>query len=177
MVFTDRHCPYPSDESRSLTLDNKHTVEKEQVIKLIRAIMEIGSQKSDPHVPACSGNVPLSGAVMRAFIAVAEQPDDPFKSICVQTLAEISKSPVILTKRHCLPGLVLIDIDLVAKAGGIRVLLHTLAEGPLELATLLATVFLHVVDSPRTRTYLRAGIDLEVLAFLVFSFQPLLCST
>lgn len=28
---------------------------------------------------------------MRAFNAVAEQPDDPFKSICVQTLAEIRK--------------------------------------------------------------------------------------
>lgn len=28
---------------------------------------------------------------MRAFIAIAEHPDDPFKSICVQTLAEISE--------------------------------------------------------------------------------------
>lgn len=78
--------------TRSLTLDNKHTVEKEQVIKFIRAVVEIGSQRSGPHTAPCSGNVPLSEPVMRAFIAVAEQPDDPFKSICVQTLAEIRES-------------------------------------------------------------------------------------
>lgn len=62
-------------------------MEKEQVIKLIRAIIDVGSRRS-PHV-AGSGSVPLSEPVMRAFIAVAEQPDDPFKSICVQTLTEI----------------------------------------------------------------------------------------
>ncbi|TFY70661.1 hypothetical protein EVG20_g2351 [Dentipellis fragilis] len=131
---------------KSLTLDLKHTVEKEQVIKLIRAIVEIGSQRSDPHSGPCSGNVPLSDAVMRAFIAVAEQPEDPFKSICILTLAEI----------------LLIDIDLVSRTGGIRVLLHSLAEGPLELASLLTPVFLHIVDSPRTRGYLRPGTDLEM---------------
>ncbi|KAI0061413.1 hypothetical protein BV25DRAFT_1900415 [Artomyces pyxidatus] len=130
---------------KSLTLDNKHTVEKEQVIKLIRAIVEIGAQK-DPHNATCCGTVPLSEPVMRAFIAVAEQPEDPFKSICIQTLAEI----------------LLIDIELVAKAGGIRILLHSLAEGPMELASLLTSVFLCIVDSPRTRRYLHPGIDLEM---------------
>ncbi|KAI0052718.1 hypothetical protein FA95DRAFT_1553382 [Auriscalpium vulgare] len=131
---------------KSLTLDNKHTVEKEQVIKLIRAIVEIGSQRRDPHNTACSGTVPLSEPVMRAFVAVAEQPDDPFRSMCIQTLAEI----------------LLIDIELVAKAGGIRVLLHTLAEGPMELSSMLNAVFLCIVDSPRTRAFLAPGMDLEM---------------
>jgi len=57
---------------------------------------------------------------------------------------------------------VLIDIDLVARAGGIRFLLHALAEGPLEMEPLLASTFLYVIDSPRTRAYLRVGTDLEV---------------
>ncbi|THH20076.1 hypothetical protein EW146_g1188 [Bondarzewia mesenterica] len=131
---------------KSLTLDNKHSVEKEQVIKLIRAIVEIGSQRSSPHTTPCSGNVPLSDPVMRAFIAIAEHPDDPFKFICVQTLAEI----------------MLIDIELVARTGGIRVLLQMLADGPTEIAQLLTPVFLYIVDSPRTRSYLRAGTDLEM---------------
>lgn len=131
---------------KSLTLDNKHTVEKEQVIKFIRAVVEIGSQRSGPNTAPCSGNVPLSEPIMRAFIAIAEHPDDPFKSICVQTLAEI----------------MLIDIELVARTGGIRVLLQMLADGPLEISQLLTPIFLYIVDSPRTRNYLHAGTDLEI---------------
>jgi rapamycin-insensitive companion of mTOR len=72
-----------------LTRDNKHAVEKEQVIKLIRAIVEIGTERRDSPVAAGAGTVPLSEAVMRALIAVAEHTEDPFRPICVQTLAEI----------------------------------------------------------------------------------------
>ena len=79
-----------SHESRSLSRDSKYTVEKEQAIKLIRAIVEIGSLRRGPAV-GC-GKVPLSEPVMRAFIAIAEQPEDAFKPICVQTLVEICKS-------------------------------------------------------------------------------------
>ena len=79
-----------SDIIRSLALDIKHTVEKEQAIKLIRTIAAIGSQKrGSAHVP-CVGAIPLSERVMRAFVAVAEQPDDPFRPVAVQTLTEIS---------------------------------------------------------------------------------------
>ncbi|EMD39883.1 hypothetical protein CERSUDRAFT_112137 [Gelatoporia subvermispora B] len=131
---------------KSLARDNKHAVEKEQVIKLIRTIVEIGSERHDPDEGAASGTVPLSEAVMRAFIAVAEYPEDPFRPICVQTLAEI----------------LLIDIDLVARTGGIRILLHALAEGPPEMAPILASAFLYIIDSPRTRAYLKPGVDLEI---------------
>lgn len=74
---------------RSLSRDNKHTKEKEQIIKLIRTIVVVGSERRDPHGAAGSGTVPLSDPVMRAFIAVAEHAEDPFRPICVQTLAEI----------------------------------------------------------------------------------------
>lgn len=56
---------------------------------------------------------------------------------------------------------VLIDIELVARTGGIRVLLHALADGPLEMAPIIASAFLYIVDSPRTRAYLHPGTDLE----------------
>ena len=78
-----------SNKSRSLALDIKHTVEKEQAIKLIRTIAAIGSQKRGSRHVACLGTVPLSERVMRAFVAVSEQPDDPFRPIAVQTLTEI----------------------------------------------------------------------------------------
>ncbi|KAJ4482113.1 Rapamycin-insensitive companion of mTOR, N-term-domain-containing protein [Lentinula aciculospora] len=128
---------------RSLHRDNKFAVEKEQVIKLIRAIVEVGtvSNGGGPR------NVPLSDPVLRAFIAVAEQADDPFRFICIQTLAE----------------LVILDTDLVDRAGGVRFLLHAVGEGPMEVTPILASTFLHIIDSPRTRTYLRVGTELEIV--------------
>ena len=63
----------------------------------------------------------------------------------------------------------LIDIELMGKTGGIRVLLHALAEGPPEMTPLLASAFLHIVDCPSTRVYLKPGIDLEVRE-LVFAY-------
>ncbi|KAI0036452.1 Rapamycin-insensitive companion of mTOR, N-term-domain-containing protein [Vararia minispora EC-137] len=132
---------------KSLTQDKQHTVEKEQAIKLIRAIIEIGAQRHDTEIVQGAAKVPLSEAVMRAFVAVAEQADDPFKNICVETLAEI----------------LLIDMELVVKAGGVRVLLQTLAEGPVEMTNLLTPIFLYVMDSPKTRSYLMPGSEMEIV--------------
>ncbi|KAG1896327.1 Rapamycin-insensitive companion of mTOR, N-terminal domain-containing protein, partial [Suillus fuscotomentosus] len=89
--------------------------------------------------------IPLSEPIMRAFVAVAEHAEDPFRPVCVQTLAEM----------------VLIDIDLVARSGGIRFLLHALGEGPVEVGPILAATFLHIIDSSRTHAYLDLGTDLE----------------
>lgn len=63
----------------------------------------------------------------------------------------------------------LLDIDLVARTGGIRFLLHALGEGPVEIGPILAATFLHIIDSPRTRAYLRLGIDVEVCCKVVDS--------
>ncbi|KAJ7069741.1 Rapamycin-insensitive companion of mTOR, N-term-domain-containing protein [Mycena amicta] len=130
---------------KSLTRDSKHALEKEQAIKLIRTIVEVGTVRDDSQ-SAGPGIVPLSAAVMRALVAVAEHAEDPFRLICIQTLAEI----------------LVIDTDLVARTGGMRFLLHALGEGPLEISPILASAFLHIVDSPRTRAYLQVGADLEM---------------
>lgn len=55
-----------------------------------------------------------------------------------------------------------VDIELLARTDGIRFLLHALADGPTEIAPVLASTFLHIVDSPRTRAYLHVGTDLEM---------------
>ncbi|KAF7298974.1 hypothetical protein MIND_00845600 [Mycena indigotica] len=130
---------------KSLTRDSKHALEREQAIKLIRTIVEVGTVR-DESQSAGPGLVPLSAAVMRALVAVAEHAEDPFRLICIQTLAEI----------------LVIDTNLVARTGGMRFLLHALGEGPLEIAPILASAFLHIIDSPRTRAYLQVGADLEM---------------
>ncbi len=121
---------YIANHLRSLSRDNKYTIEKEQVIKLIRSIVEVGSIRRDS--VGRRGSVPLSESVMRAVVAVAEYAEDPFRSICVQTLAEIRECTFTC---NCPSGadrqIVLIDIDLVSKTGGIRFLLHALGDGPL----------------------------------------------
>jgi rapamycin-insensitive companion of mTOR len=74
---------------RTLAKDNKHAIEKEQAIKLIRAVVEIGSENGGQPTAVGFGSVPLSETVMRGIVAIAEQPEDPFKTICIQTLIEI----------------------------------------------------------------------------------------
>ena len=74
---------------KSLSRDNKYAAEREQALKFIRAIIDVGSERSAPHMFAGLGRVPLSEPVMRALIAIAEHPEDPFRQICLETLAEI----------------------------------------------------------------------------------------
>ncbi|THH08497.1 hypothetical protein EW145_g2671 [Phellinidium pouzarii] len=131
---------------KSLTRDNKHAGEREQAIKLVRAIIEVGAERRVPHMSAGLGCVPLSEPVMRALIAVADHAEDPFCQICCETLVEI----------------LLIDVDLVVRTGGARVLFQALSEGPIDLIPLIATAFLYIVDAPKTRAYMHPGTDLEI---------------
>ncbi|KLO15978.1 hypothetical protein SCHPADRAFT_823888 [Schizopora paradoxa] len=131
---------------RSLARDNRCSTEREQVIKLVRSIVEIGSENRPPHASAGLGTVPLSEAVMRALIAVAEHQEDPFNIIVSQTLTEI----------------LLIDVDLLERTGGLRVLLQALVDGPAELAPIVTSAFLQIMDIPKSRVYLNPGTDLDV---------------
>ncbi|KAL5482443.1 hypothetical protein ACEPAI_9037 [Sanghuangporus weigelae] len=131
---------------KSLSRDNKYAAEREQALKFIRAIIDLGSDRRGTHMFAGLGRVPLSEPVMRALIAIAEHPEDPLRQICCETLVEI----------------LLIDVDLMAWTDGTRVLFQALSEGPVELIPLLATAFLYLIDGPKTRAYMHPGTDLEV---------------
>ncbi|KAF8578071.1 hypothetical protein K439DRAFT_1395907 [Ramaria rubella] len=130
---------------RTLSRDNKHHLEKEQVMLLIRSLVNIGNSILERRTGAGCGSVPVSEPVMRAVVAVAEQPEDPFRGICLVTLTEI----------------LLLDTELMYRTGGIRVLIQAISDGPPELGPLFVTAFLFIVDAPRTRVYLRPDVDLE----------------
>lgn len=74
---------------RSLNRDSKFAVEKEQAIKLVRTIVEVGTTRRDSSVSSGAAIVAISDVVLRSIIAVAEHIDDPFRPICIETLAEI----------------------------------------------------------------------------------------
>ncbi|KAF9046606.1 Rapamycin-insensitive companion of mTOR, N-term-domain-containing protein [Panaeolus papilionaceus] len=131
---------------KTLLRDHKHAIEKEQAIKLIRSVVELGTLRRESDDENEILAVPVSERVMRSIIAVAEHLEDPFRLICIQTLAEI----------------MILDIDLAARTGVIRFLLHVLGEGPIEITPILAHIFLHLVDCPRTRAYIQVGTDLEI---------------
>ena len=85
------YCWLANTTLRSLIRDNKYVIEREQVIKLIRAIVEIGSERR-ANSTAGLGHVPLSEPIMRALISVAEHSEDPLRHICCETLVEIRKN-------------------------------------------------------------------------------------
>ena len=58
--------------------------------------------------------------------------------------------------------LVLIDVDLLERTGGLRVLLQALVDGPAELAPIMTSAFLQIIDMPKSRVYLNPGTDLDV---------------
>lgn len=66
-------------------------MEREQVIKLIRAVVDIASEKRDRRGNTESVSIPLSEPIIRALVAVAEHAEDSLRSICVETLAEMSE--------------------------------------------------------------------------------------
>jgi rapamycin-insensitive companion of mTOR len=77
---------------RTFTRDAKHLTEKTQCLKLVRSLLSLSTVIS----PASSsssgrGRIPLSDAIVRTLVSVAENADDAFKGICLETLAEIGE--------------------------------------------------------------------------------------
>ena len=102
---------------------------------------------------------------MRAVVALAENSDDRLRLVCLETLAELGTSRLsedLLVLGQFRGRTVVRDIDLLANANGLRVVLQALSDGPPELAPSLAMVFIFIIDRPHLRAYLRPGIDLEV---------------
>jgi large subunit ribosomal protein L17e len=84
--------------------------------------------------------------IVRAIVSLAENSDEKLRYLLLETLAE----------------LVILDLDLLRQAEGLRVVLQAFIEGPFELSPHLALAFLPIMDMPETRKLLRPGLDIEV---------------
>jgi rapamycin-insensitive companion of mTOR len=120
----------------SLVKKGKAVLEREQAIKFVRAFLDV---KDGVHE--------ISRAVARTIVAVAEQHDDRLKNICILTLTELlMKHPPLLIA-----------------ANGIGTLTDTLAEGTFPASESLVASFLHILDVPRRRKYLKSGREFEAI--------------
>ena len=120
----------------SLVKKGKAILEREQAVKFVRAFLDVKD-----------GVFELSIGVIRAIIAVAEYNDDHLKNICILTLIE-------LLMRHP---------SLLVSAGGIGTLTEVLAEGSFPASESLVASFLHILDVPRRRRYLKSGHEFEAM--------------
>ncbi|GAA5918699.1 hypothetical protein JCM1841_006247 [Sporobolomyces salmonicolor] len=125
---------------RSLSRDSKHDVEKEQALRLVRAMLEHIDSSAPEHRLAAT-------AIMRAVVAIAEQSEEKLRLAALETLGE----------------LVIRDIALLVSCDGLRVVLQALSDGPHDFSPFLSLAFLWVMDRPDTRQWLRAGVDIEIV--------------
>ncbi|KAH8879840.1 hypothetical protein GQ53DRAFT_21512 [Thozetella sp. PMI_491] len=120
----------------SLIKDRKADVEREQALKFVRAFLEVKD-----------GIREISRAVVRTIAAVAEDPEERLRPICLETLAEI----------------LVRDPQLLIASGGLPPLHEALGDGSYKASESLTGAFLYLLDAPQRRKYLRAGYELEVL--------------
>lgn len=125
----------------SLVKESKASIEREQALKFVRAFLDV---KDGVHE--------LSNAVIRTVVSVAEHHDDRLRSMALLTISE----------------LLIRNPPIVVLTGGVASLADTLVEGNYQSSETLAVAFLHLLDNPQQRKYLKSGHELEA-AFTPFT--------
>lgn len=129
----------------SLVRESKVSVEREQALKFVRAFLDVKR-----------GVQELSLKVVRVVVAVAGHGEDKLRNIAILTLAE----------------LLVRDPDLLVRAGGLGCLTEALAHGNYRASQGLIGAFLYLLDTPRRRTFLRSGHELDI-PLSTFGASPL----
>lgn len=71
--------------------DDRHITEKEQALKLMRAIMDVQYAGDIGGVNTNHGDSCLNTSVVRAMVAAAEHTDDKLSSVYLETLVELGE--------------------------------------------------------------------------------------
>lgn len=118
----------------SLVKKGKAILEREQALKFVRAFLDVKD-----------GIEEISLGVLRTVVAVAEHHEDRLRNIALLTLTEI------LVKQP----------SLLVESRGLGTLSNTLAEGTYQASESLVASFLHVLDVPHLRRYLKSCREVE----------------
>lgn len=131
---------------RTFTRDAKAVCEREQALRLIRAVVTLPIDETHDPCPTLNYKVALRPGFVRAVVSAAENPDDPMHTVCMETLTEIA----------------LLDLECLLRADAFRVILNAFKDGPFELGLGMTGLMLYLVNWPHTRQLLVPGSDLEV---------------
>lgn len=173
----------------TFTRDAKAINEREQALRLLRAIIVLplpkpgdrpssrrdghsrtGSRQGNPYSANGYGTelcaetlkrkVALTDGMVRALVSIAENPDDPMRIICMETLIEIGMSHTL----HCiaLTRIGVMDLECLVRSDAFRTVLLVFKDGPMELGPSVTGLLLHLVNQPETRRYILRGSDVEV---------------
>ena len=121
--------------ARCLERDSKYVWERMQALKLIRQLLAVSP-------------LDVSRACIAALIAIAEQPKDDFRRVCIDALRE----------------LVLLSPAAVCSCNGVRTLVDCILDPSCgDIAQSLTLTLLYLLDSADTRRYIRPSLDLSRL--------------
>lgn len=122
--------------NRSLIRDNKFEIERTQALKLVRKFID---------TPKGVKLIPQS--IVYILISVIEQLDDKLRPLCMETLNELA----------------IRNVKLVASCGGIKIIFSAMTEGPMYLTEMNMLTVIYLLDTEKTRNYIKPEVDLEII--------------
>jgi hypothetical protein len=151
----------------------------EQAILLIRAIIFLPKRllaaqgdtfdRDQTAIDAARGQnetLAVSHALVRVLISMAENPEDPFQAITLETLTELGKVSI---QKFVPVGILIriptaiVDLDALLLADGWRFILQIYEYGPYNLTQALTPALLSLLDKPGTRGLLAPDTGLGVI--------------
>jgi hypothetical protein len=121
---------------RALQRDQKGDVEREQALKFVRAFLDL---------PKCAHLLPQ--CIVSAVLSLAEQPEEKFRAVAVETVCEMAAR----------------NVEHLHRCGGLRILFQSMMEGPPVLSKVLTLTVSQLLDRPDSRRFIRPDVDVEVL--------------
>lgn len=111
----------------------------------------------------------LEQGLVRALIAIAENQEDIFQRVALETLAELGTYGCInrqdssdLNISLSSSAVAVLDLQTVLEADAFRVLLQAIEQGPYDTSRTITSVLLQTLDSPLTREWLPIHSGIEV---------------
>lgn len=117
----------------SLSKDSSHQIEREHALKLVRKFIDTPNGVNE-----------ITKGITNAIISVAEQQDDKLRTICIETICELS----------------LLRPDLIS----IESILQFIIDGPYDLSHLAANVLITLMNTPDTRKILEIADVLKLVS-------------
>jgi len=122
--------------NRSLVRDLKFEIERTQALKLVRKFID---------TPKGVKLIPQS--IVYVLISIIEQVDDKLRPLCMETLNELA----------------IRNVKLVASCGGIKIIFTAMVEGPMYLTEMNMLTVIYLLDTEKTRNYIKPEVDLEII--------------